>query len=50
MSLFDVLPAFEGYLRHEEALSPATVRQYRADAEKLGNWLLTERETLTSWE
>ncbi|MBZ9753344.1 tyrosine-type recombinase/integrase [Deinococcus sp. HMF7604] len=50
MSLFDVLPAFEGYLLHEEALSPATVRQYRADTEKLANWLLTEYEHLTGWE
>ncbi|MBZ9752161.1 tyrosine-type recombinase/integrase [Deinococcus sp. HMF7620] len=50
LSLFDALPAFEGYLLHEEALSPATVRQYRADTEKLANWLLTEYEHLTGWE
>lgn len=50
MTLFDALPAFEGYLLHEEGLSPATVRQYRADTEKLANWLLTEFEHLTSWE
>lgn len=50
MTLFDALPAFEGYLRHEEALSPATVRQYRADCEKLANWLLVEQEAVTSWE
>lgn len=49
MTLFDVLPAFAGYLLHEEALSPATVRQYRADCEKLANWLLTEDEHLTDW-
>ncbi|MDP9766103.1 tyrosine-type recombinase/integrase [Deinococcus enclensis] len=42
MSLFDVFPAFEGYLLQEEGLSPATVRQYRADNGKLATWLQAE--------
>lgn len=49
-SLFDVLEAFEGYLLHEEALSPATVRQYLADVEQLANWMLTAFEHVTTWE
>lgn len=50
MTLFDALPAFAAYLLHEEALSPGTVREYRADGEKLANWLLTHDENLADWE
>ncbi|WP_221091195.1 tyrosine-type recombinase/integrase [Deinococcus aquaedulcis] len=50
MSLTTDIPGFESYLLREEALSPATARQYRHDVAALAAWLAAERPAVQGWE
>lgn len=45
----DTLARFEGYLKREEGLSPATIRQYLADCSRLMHWLERERPHIKTW-
>ena len=49
MSLLDALDDFTGHLAREENLSPATIRQYRADCARLAHWLHEHRPDITGW-
>lgn len=47
--LMDTIDHFSGYLKREEGLSPATIRQYRADCSRLAYWLEAERPKVKNW-
>lgn len=47
--LTDTIELFTGYLKREEGLSPATIRQYRADCTRLAAWLSAERPRVQQW-
>lgn len=47
--LTDVIDRFAGYLKREEGLSPATIRQYRADCTRLAQWLAEKRPQVQDW-